>query len=77
MTPAKKRKKNMNKYGTLHDYRTGHSIRPATRAEWQASREAESANIGGGTGVIEVDGQSVYVEGGMEIGDIPGQDGAN
>jgi hypothetical protein len=54
-------------YGTLCDYKTGNSLRPATQQEWQASREAEASNIGGGTGVIQVDGQSVYVEGGSEL----------
>lgn len=53
-------------YGTLCDYRTGTSIRPASRDEWQASREAEAGNVGGGTGVIQVDGRSVYVDGGDE-----------
>ena len=56
-----------NKYGTLCDYKTGQSIRPATEQEWRDSREAEQSNIGGGTGVIEVDGRSVYVEGGAEL----------
>ena len=42
-----------NKYGTLCDYKTSNSIRPATEDEWRASREAEQSNIGGGTGVIE------------------------
>jgi len=56
-----------NEYGTLCDYKTSDSIRPATREEWLASRRAEASNIGGGTGVIEVDGQSVYVEGGREL----------
>lgn len=57
---------NMKNYGTICDYKTGESIRPATEQEWRASREAEASNIGGGTGVIEVNGQSVYVEGGPE-----------
>jgi hypothetical protein len=57
----------MKKYGMICDYKTSEAIRPATPAEWLASREAEDGNIGGGTGVIEVDGQSVYVEGGPEL----------
>lgn len=54
-------------FGTLCDYKTGNSIRPASESEWRASREAERSNIGGGTGVIEIDGRSVYVEGGPEL----------
>lgn len=56
-----------NQYGTLCDYKTGNSIRPATEQEWRESREAEESGIGGGTGVILVDGMSVYVEGGPEL----------
>ena len=41
--------------GTLHDYKTGEAIRPATPAEIEASRNA------GHEGVIEVDGRSCYV----------------
>lgn len=59
--------KHETNYGTLCDYKTSASIRPATQAEWQASRESEQSNIGGGTGVITVDGRSVYVEGGTEL----------
>jgi len=56
-----------NKYGTLCDYKTSESLRPATESEWRASREAEASNIGGGTGVIVVDDRRVYVEGGPEL----------
>ena len=59
-----------NEYGTLCEYKTSNVIRAATREEWLASRCAEASNIGGGTGVIEVDGQSVYVEGGCELSDV-------
>jgi hypothetical protein len=47
-------------FGTLTDYRTGESIRPATREERTASREA--LWLDGGAGIIEVDGVSCYVE---------------
>jgi len=47
-------------YGTLIDYRTGESLRPATAAEQAASIEA--ARHDGGRGVIDVDGRPVYVE---------------
>jgi hypothetical protein len=57
-------------YGTLCDYRTGDSMRSATEAEWRASRETERSNIGGGSGVITVDGKGVYVEGGPEIEEV-------
>lgn len=60
-------------YGTLCDYQTGASIRPASREEWQASLEAAQSNVGGGTGVIQVDGQSVYVEGGDELPGEPAE----
>lgn len=53
-------------YGTLCNYKTGESIRPATREEWLASRESEASNVGGEAGVIVVDGLSVYVDGGQE-----------
>ena len=59
------------RYGILCDYATGQSIRPATKPEWRASREAEAENIGGGTGVIRVGEKSVYVEGGQEL-DVEG-----
>ena len=49
-------------YGTLCDYRTGEQIRPATAAELTASLDA--ARHDGGSGVIEVDGRSCYVDGG-------------
>ena len=41
--------------GTLHDYKTGDAIRPATALEIEASRNA------GPEGVIEVDNRSCYV----------------
>lgn len=44
---------------TLHDYKTGEAIRPATQAELTASIEA--ASMDGGAGVITVDGRSCYV----------------
>ena len=40
-------------YGDLHDYATGAYIRPATRSERDASREAAESD--GGAGVILVD----------------------
>lgn len=46
--------------GTLRNYKTGTVIRPATTEEAEASRKA--AERDGGTGVIEVDGVSCYVE---------------
>lgn len=49
------------------DYRTNTAIRPANESEWRASREAERSNIGGGNGVFDLDGQSVWVEGGEEL----------
>lgn len=48
-----------HRYGDLHDYGTGTFIRLATQAEQAASLEA--AEHDGGAGVIDVDGQSVYV----------------
>ena len=45
---------------TLHDYKTGEAIRPATAAELAASIEA--AKTDGGAGVIVVDGRSVYAQ---------------
>lgn len=54
-------------YGTLCDYKTGDSIRPATETEWRASRESEAASVGGGTGAITVDGQTAYVAGGPDL----------
>jgi len=44
---------------TLHDYKTGEAIRPATTAELSASIEA--AKTDGGAGVIVVNGRSCYV----------------
>jgi hypothetical protein len=46
--------------GTLTNYRTGESIRPATEQERTDSREA--AKTDGGAGVIEIDGVRCYVE---------------
>jgi len=51
-------------YGSLCLYFTGEYLRPATRAEWMDSMEAETRNIGSGSGVINIGGQSVYVVGG-------------
>lgn len=50
-----------NEYGTLCDYQTGDSIRPATAEERAESIEA--ARYDGGAGVIEIDGRRCYVEG--------------
>lgn len=41
----------------LRDYQSGKELRPCTREEQRASRAA------GDTGVIDVDGRSVYAEG--------------
>lgn len=50
-------------FGTLTDYRTGESLRPATREELLESLEA--ALHDGGIGAFEDDeGRVVYVEGG-------------
>lgn len=49
--------------GYLCDYRTGATIRPATRAELLESLEA--AEDDGGVGAFQLeDGRVVYVEGG-------------
>lgn len=48
-------------YGTLMDYVTGESIRPATAEE--AYRSTNAAAKDGGAGVIDVDGRRCYVEG--------------
>lgn len=45
---------------TLHNYKTGEAIRPATAAELAASIEA--AKTDGGAGVIVVDGVSCYAQ---------------
>lgn len=45
---------------TLHDYKTGEYIREATEAELAASIDA--AEHDGGSGVIQVDGQSAYAQ---------------
>lgn len=47
-------------YGDLYDYDTADVIRPATREEREASLAA--AERDGGSGVIEVDGRSCYVQ---------------
>ncbi len=50
-------------FGTLCDYRTGASLRPATRDELIESLEA--AEDDGGIGAFQLeDGRVVYVEGG-------------
>lgn len=49
------------KMATLHDYRTGDSIRDASPAEESASEAA--AKRDGGAGVIQVDGRACYVMG--------------
>ena len=59
-----KTENNMKNYGSLIDYLTGVYIRPATEQEWRASCEAEAGNVGGGSGVIKVNGESVFVSGG-------------
>jgi hypothetical protein len=46
----------MNK---MYDYKSGEEIREATETELAASKEA--AEKDGGSGVIVVDGKSVYV----------------
>jgi len=48
-------------YGTLTDYETAKPIRPATLAELRASLEAELHD--GGTGAINVEGHTCYVDG--------------
>lgn len=45
-----------SKYGDLHDYKSGKYLRPATKEEQRDSQRA------GDSGVIKVDGRSVYVE---------------
>jgi hypothetical protein len=45
--------------GTLTNYQTGETIRPATAEEREASLEAAKSD--GGSGVIVVDGISCYV----------------
>lgn len=45
---------------TLHDYKTGEAIRPATAQELADSIEA--AKTDGDAGVITVDGRSVYAQ---------------
>lgn len=49
-----------NDHGTLCDYLTGDSIRPATAEERAESIDA--ARCDGGAGVIEIDGRPCYVE---------------
>ncbi len=50
----------MTDHGTLCNYRTGESIRPATEAEQDESIAASQTD--GGAGIIEVDGVICYVE---------------
>jgi hypothetical protein len=47
-------------HGTLTNYRTNESIRPATKQERADSLDAAESD--GGAGVIEVDGVRCYVE---------------
>jgi hypothetical protein len=56
-------------FGTLADYATGDFIRKATPAEWRKS--ADQVNSGNETGAFDLDGKSVFVNGGpeAEIGD--------
>lgn len=49
------------KYGWLCDYETGEAIRQATKDEFAKSIDAASRD--GGSGVIVIDGRSVYVSG--------------
>jgi len=51
---------NDNDFGTLCDYSTGDSVRPATEQERDDSVEASQHD--GGAGAIEVDGVTCYVE---------------
>lgn len=46
-------------HGTIHNYKTGEAIRPATAIEEAESKAA--AERDGGSGVITVDGISCYV----------------
>lgn len=52
--------KTENSTATLHNYKTGEAIRPATAAELAASIEAAKSD--GGAGVITVDGVACYVQ---------------
>lgn len=52
----------------LCNYTTGNVIRTATEAEYYASLAA--AEMDGGAGVIEVDGESCYVEGDVEVPEL-------
>jgi hypothetical protein len=57
-----------DEYGTLTDYRTGESLRPATREEWVKSVNA------GETGVFrDHNGLDLFVAGGPEdnSGELP------
>ena len=47
---------------TLTDYLTGAPIRPATREEWQRSKDAVITEPGG-TGTFILDGRIVFVSG--------------
>ena len=57
--PAKSTKQ-ARPVASLHDYKTGEYIRPATPAEIAASIEA--AKTDGGAGVIVVEGRSCYAQ---------------
>jgi hypothetical protein len=58
----------MSTYGTLTDYQTGESLRPATAAEWRRTADAVNDNLSPGsyTGGFDLDGRTVYVAGGPE-----------
>ena len=47
--------------GTVHDYKTGDPIRMATAEELAASQAA--AELDGGVGAVEIDGEACYVDG--------------
>jgi hypothetical protein len=57
--PKKRKAPRKRSHGTLTDYKTGASLRPATAAEAKASKAA--ARRDGGAGVIAVDGRSCFV----------------
>jgi len=52
--------KKQTSYGSLHLYKTGEFLRPATKEESEASIEAAKAD--GGRGVFYVHGWSLYVQ---------------
>jgi hypothetical protein len=47
-------------HGDLHDYQSGMYVRPATKAQADASSAA--AMVDGGHGIIQVNGISCYVQ---------------